>query len=147
MEQPANADPGSTAPRVLAYATPNAVGPSGVYCLKFACPSCGGRLRVVGAMLGEPMVCCHCETAVTVPDPAPAFIAPALGPQLALRGCPYCDHPLEGLGQNLCPACGRRFDVQQLLLSHRSGVLQRPGLVFGLILTLWVLSWASRFFG
>jgi DNA-directed RNA polymerase subunit RPC12/RpoP len=84
--------------------------------VQFACAKCGKALGASDTLVGSVIVCWHCQQPNRVPEPAPTLLRNvSLASVLAELRCPHCGYQLEGLVENLCPECGRRFDPLHLL--------------------------------
>jgi DNA-directed RNA polymerase subunit M/transcription elongation factor TFIIS len=94
--------------------------PTDPHCLPvtmaFHCDHCGNAIPARGEFVGEQVVCARCERVTEIPEPPPMPLTdPAVARAVGRLLCPWCQYRLQGLLENRCPECGRRFDPHYLI--------------------------------
>ncbi len=93
--------------------------------MKISCPKCRELLVVPDSIMGGYMICRVCGAGFDVPEPPPMFFSGGVSPAGAHLRCYFCGYTVEGLRENRCPECGRRFDPD-FLREHQDHQPERP---------------------
>jgi|SRR4051794_38027094 hypothetical protein len=87
--------------------------------MEFSCDHCGHKALARDEFIGEQVVCIGCERMTEIPQPPLiALTDPAVATAVWRLGCPWCGYRLQGLPDNRCPECGRRFDPLYLIATR-----------------------------
>ena len=87
--------------------------------MEFSCAHCGHKTFARDEFIGEQVVCVGCGRMTEIPQPPLiALTDPAVARAVWRLGCPWCGYRLQGLPDNRCPECGRRFDPLYLIASR-----------------------------
>jgi hypothetical protein len=87
--------------------------------MEFSCDHCGQKSLARDEFIGEQVVCVGCERMTEIPQPPLiALTDPAVATAVWRLGCPWCGYRLQGLPDNRCPECGRRFDPLYLVATR-----------------------------
>jgi hypothetical protein len=79
--------------------------------MRFQCVRCRADLNVPDDLVGQYVICWNCSAGNVVPDPPEMpFTGRAADYGADKLACCWCGYSLEGLSENRCPECGRRFD-------------------------------------
>ena len=96
--------------------------------MEFPCGQCGHTIPARDEFVGEQVVCVGCGRMTEIPEPPPmALTDPAVARAASRLHCPWCGYRLQGLAENRCPECGRRFNPMYLIATGQ-GQGERPWL-------------------
>jgi RNA polymerase subunit RPABC4/transcription elongation factor Spt4 len=103
----------------------------------FACRHCNVALVVPDDLTGQYMICPICSGGNDIPDPPQMpFTGRAADYGVVELKCLNCGYNVEGLTDNLCPECGRRFTPAYLAKLAAKGPLKGPNIY---VLIMWIV--------